>query len=121
MRIEVGVVRLDDILPIGAQVDVVKIDVEGAELDVLAGMTRILRKNPDLAIIAEFGPTHLRRAQITPDRWFEAFHMHSFEAYAIDELSGECGRVSQKDLTAVESINILFCRASSRAATRAKS
>ena len=120
-RIEVDVVCLDDVLPIGAQVDVVKIDVEGAELDVLAGMARILREHPDLAIIAEFGPAHLRRAGITPDWWFEAFHMHGFEAYAIDELSGECDRVSRQDLSAVESVNILFCRANSRAAARVKS
>ena len=120
-RIEVDVVRLDDVLPTGARVDVVKIDVEGVELDVLAGMTRILRENPDLAIIAEFGPAHLRRAQITPDAWFEAFHMHGLEAYAIDELSGECNRVRHQDLTAVESVNILFCRTNSRAAAHAKS
>ena len=120
-RIEVDVVCLDDLLPVGAQVDVVKIDVEGAELDVLAGMARILRENPDLAIIVEFGPAHLRRAQITPDVWFEAFHSHDLEAYAIDELSGESDRVSRKDLTAIELVNILFCRANSRAAARAKS
>jgi FkbM family methyltransferase len=119
--IEVDVVRLDDVLPTGARVDVVKIDVEGAELDVLAGMTRILRENPDLAIIAEFGPAHLRRAQITPDAWFEAFHMHGLEAYAIDELSGECNRVRHQDLTAIESVNILFCRTNSRAAAHARS
>jgi len=76
-RIEIDVVRLDYVLPTGARVDAVKIDVEGAELDVLAGMTRILRENPDLAIIAEFGPAHLRRAEITPDAWFEAFHIHA--------------------------------------------
>ena len=120
-RIEVDVVCLDDVLPKGAQVDVVKIDVEGAELDVLAGMTRILGENPDLAIIAEFGPAHLRRAGITPDQWFGAIHMRGFEAYAIDELSGDCDRVSPKDLTAVESVNIFFCRANSRAAARVKS
>ena len=120
-RIEVDVVRLDDVLPTGARVDVVKIDVEGAELDVLAGMTRILGENPDLAIIAEFGPAHLRRARITPEAWFEAFHMHGLEAYAIDELSDECNRVGHQDLTAVESVNILFCRTNSRAAAHAKS
>ena len=84
-------------------------------------MARILRENPDLAIIVEFGPAHLRRAQITPDVWFEAFYSHNLEAYAIDELSGESDRVSRKDLTAIESVNILFCRANSRAAARAKS
>ena len=120
-RIEVDVVRLDDVVPMGTRVDVVKIDVEGAELDVLAGMTRILGENPDLAMIAEFGPSHLRRARITPDAWFEAFLMHGLEAYAIDELSGKCDLVRQQDLTAVESVNILFCRTNSRAAARAKS
>ena len=49
------------------------------------------------------------------------FLMHGFEAYAIDELSGDCNRVSRNDLTAVESVNIFFCPANSRAAARVKS
>jgi FkbM family methyltransferase len=118
--IEVDVVLLDDIVPAGNCVDVVKIDVEGTELDVLAGMTRIIRESPDLAIIAEFGPAHLARAGITPDAWFKAFYMHGLEAYAIHELSGECRRAHQPNLAAVESINILFCRPNSKPAARIK-
>lgn len=121
VRIEVDVVQLDDVVSAGVRVDVVKIDVEGAELAVLAGMTRILCENPDLAVIAEFGPAHLRRAGITPDAWFKAFHVHGLEAYAIDELSGKCERVHLSNLAAVESVNILFCRPNSSAAVRAKS
>ncbi|MGO9698343.1 MAG: hypothetical protein ACLPKT_20760 [Methylocella sp.] len=39
----------------------------------------------------------------------------------IDELSGECRRVHQQDLAAVEPVNILFCRPNSQAARRARS
>ena len=44
-----------------------KIDVEGAELAVLQGMTRIITENRDVVIIAEFGSSHLKAAGITPD------------------------------------------------------
>ena len=120
-EIEVEVVRLDDVVPTGKRVDLVKIDVEGAELEVLHGMTRITRENPDLTIIAEFGPSHLARAETTPDAWFQAFVSHGFEVYAINELSGECRRVDQRDLTAVESVNLLFCRPNSPAARNVRS
>ena len=120
-RIEVDVVPLDDVVPAGARVDVVKIDVEGAELDVLAGMTRIRGESPDIAIIAEYGPAHLGRAGITPAEWFEAFHKRGLEGYAIDELSGKCEPIHQRDLAAVDLVNILFCRPNSPAVARAKS
>lgn len=51
--------------------DVVKIDVEGAELDVLEGMTRILR-NPSTAVIVEWHPLLQQLAGYTADalpRW----------------------------------------------------
>jgi FkbM family methyltransferase len=118
--IEVEIVLLDDMVPPGTSVDVVKIDVEGTELDVLAGMTRIIRDSPDLAIIAEFGPAHLARAGIMADAWFKAFYMLGFEGYAIDELSGECRYAHHRDLATVESINILFCRPNSKPAARIK-
>ena len=64
------------------------------------------------------GPAHLARAGITPEQWFKAFYLLGLEAYAIDELSGECRRAHQQNLAAVESINILFCRPNSKPAAR---
>jgi hypothetical protein len=43
-------------------VDLVKIDVEGAEYEVLDGMRRILAENRRLAILAEWNPLCLRAA-----------------------------------------------------------
>ncbi|MEM7198164.1 MAG: FkbM family methyltransferase, partial [Pseudomonadota bacterium] len=43
--VEVAVKRLDDMVPVGADIVFIKIDVEGAELAVLEGAQGILQKN----------------------------------------------------------------------------
>ncbi len=46
--------RLDDVVP--GRVDFIKVDVEGADLDVLLGAEQILCRNPQAKIIAEWHP-----------------------------------------------------------------
>ena len=116
--VTVQVSRLDDIIGSDQRLDVVKIDVEGAELDVLAGMDRLLSENPDLAIVAEYGPSHLARIGLTPKSWFDAFKKAGFQAYAIEEPTGVCRRVSPADLVDVVSINLAFVRPKGAAKTR---
>jgi FkbM family methyltransferase len=107
--IQVEVVRLDDVAS-AKRMDVVKIDVEGAELDVLAGMSGLIAKNKDLAIVAEFGPEHLTRVGQTPVQWFKAFTDAGFKAYIIDEATGAAEPISAKTATKVVSANIAFVR-----------
>jgi FkbM family methyltransferase len=45
--------RIDDLLPAALAVDLVKIDVEGHELQVLRGMEDVLRRSPDIKILFE--------------------------------------------------------------------
>jgi FkbM family methyltransferase len=116
--IEVDVWPLDELVPAGERVDVIKIDVEGAELKALRGMSRIVRENPDIAIIAEFGRRHLEDTGTSPEQWFGAFRSDGFDAYSIDEITGECGLIDGNAVTAVESVNILFVRPSSLAMSR---
>ena len=105
-----------DTLVKGERVDVVKIDVEGAELDVLAGMTETLRRNPEIALLTEFGPSHLERTGHSPEQWFAAFQAHGLIALAIDEESGACREVTARDVVDVASVNIVFVAPYSRAA-----
>jgi FkbM family methyltransferase len=112
-EIEVDVVPLDDLVPRGERVDLVKIDVEGAELAVLEGMAGIIADNPELVIIAEFGPSHLKETHTSPEAWLSAFCSRGFEPFAIDELSAECRPATLRQLAHVDSVNILFVRSGS--------
>jgi FkbM family methyltransferase len=117
-EIEVNVTSLDELVRPGQRVDLIKIDVEGAELGVLEGMTRIIAENPELSIIAEFGPSHLKAADVAPEKWLSAFLSRGFDPFVIDELSGECRLADLPKLKEVDSVNILFCRRGSPALAR---
>jgi FkbM family methyltransferase len=59
-----GVLRMDDVLPAGSSprpIDLVKIDVEGAELKVLRGMQRLLSERRVRRLAVEITPDFLRR------------------------------------------------------------
>jgi len=62
--IEIDEVPLDDI--VAGPVHVTKIDVEGAELEVLGGMKRILKENPNLQLFVEWNPACIRNAGRDP-------------------------------------------------------
>ena len=53
--VDVCVVRLDGVIPPGNRIDLIKIDAEGAELEVLEGAEPFITGNPDIALIVEFG------------------------------------------------------------------
>lgn len=61
---QVRVAPLDDLVEVDP--DLVKIDVEGAELDVLAGMTRLLRRS-SINLIVEWHPRLQEAAGYAPD------------------------------------------------------
>jgi FkbM family methyltransferase len=56
---------LDTVLP-GAAFDLVKIDVQGFETEVVAGMIGMIRRSPGVVIVAEFMPSALRDRDLDP-------------------------------------------------------
>lgn len=69
----VGTARFDDVFPAGA--DLVKVDVEGAEADVLAGMVETVRRDRP-AILCEVGPESVGAVMAFADE-------HSYELLAL--------------------------------------
>lgn len=78
--IDVACTTLDDWAALHAwpSVDLIKIDVEGAEKSVFEGMLKLSSKNPDIRVIAEFNIRTLQAAQTTPAEFFAAMQMCGF-------------------------------------------
>ena len=108
--IEVRVRPLDALLPSETRPALVKIDAEGFELEVWRGMERLLRETPDLAVIVEFGPSHLLRSGVTIEAWFETLTAPGFTPWEIDEASGTIRPLRSSGLQDVFSMNLLLLR-----------
>lgn len=104
--VEVPLRRLDGLLAPGRRVDLVKVDVEGAELQVWRGMKRVVADNPELAILLEYGPDHLRRAGMTPAGWFAELAADGHAAWVVDEADGTLRPPSE----GLGDVNILLLR-----------
>ena len=109
--VSVPVRRLDDILPPEARPALVKLDVEGFELEVWRGMARTIAAAPDLAVIVEFGPSHLARAGIAIADWIGTFLDSGFTPWEIAEDSATIQPLRTDRLDRVFSMNILLLRA----------
>lgn len=57
-RIDIPVVRIDDVVPSDVEVSLIKIDVEGFEPLVLKGMQALLARSPDCAMVVEVSYNH---------------------------------------------------------------
>ena len=109
-RIKVRTICLDHHLRHLTHVDVVKIDVEGAEPLVLQGMQEIIAKNPAIKIIMEFGPTNLKRGGHDPLAFLSDIHAMGLNILKISEETGELYSTNDTDLCADYSSNVLLAK-----------
>jgi FkbM family methyltransferase len=83
--IEVNATTLDDYFKDKERkIDIIKMDVEGAELAVLKGMRRVMTENKNLIILAEFSPENLRLFGANPDDFLHELVENGFKIYEID-------------------------------------
>jgi FkbM family methyltransferase len=76
--VEVDAVALDDLLSDLPRVDLIKIDVEGAELQVVTGLADTLAGNPDIKVIFEWSPGQLEMVGNKPEALVELMEQHGF-------------------------------------------
>lgn len=117
--VDVVLLRLADVVPLSERIDLIKIDVEGAELEVLEGATPFIENNPDIALIVEFGSSHLARTGSSVAEWFGAFSSLGLIYKAIDPFTGALNILTSEQLTELESTNLLFARPDSSVWVRA--
>tara|TARA_A100001037_G_scaffold301543_1_gene331307 strand:- start:1656 stop:2534 length:879 start_codon:yes stop_codon:yes gene_type:complete len=87
--VKIKIIRLDDFfekLELIEKIDLIKIDVEGAEFDVLKGMSKILDLNKDLRIIMEFSIENLQDFGSKPDEVMDFLLKKNFRLWKINEI-----------------------------------
>lgn len=107
-EIEVDSVTIDDIVPAGTAVNLVKIDVEGAEPLVYDGMQRVVKESPNLRIVMEWSRSHFSRSGRDQMAFFSQLKRDGFNAYRIDD--ERPGRVTklEESIECLEAVNLLL-------------
>jgi len=90
-------------------VDLVKIDAEGAEPAIVAGMTGLLARSPHVRLVVELIPASLRRAGHDPRAFLESLVRLGFRVQTIDR-SGRACDATIDTLVACASEELLLSR-----------
>jgi FkbM family methyltransferase len=103
--VEVETVALDDFFKDkGFRIDVIKMDVEGAELLALGGMDKILRANQNIKLFVEFFPLLMEKMGSSPHEFIRKFLKdYGFSIFVIpDDYNAMSGKM--KEIKSVEEI-----------------
>lgn len=76
-------------------IDVIKMDVEGAEMAALIGMDKLVNQNENLKIFLEFVPRNVIRAGYTPEEFVNKFLSYNFKIILPDK--GQLKEISNSD------------------------
>ena len=106
-RIEIETVSLDEYFPEPPSIDLLKIDVEGAELDALQGMRNVIQSNPEIIIICEWSLGQMRTAKRDPGAVLEEFRRHALRAKRVE---ANYATVSPEELLTIEYCNLVLSR-----------
>jgi len=95
-ELTVEMVSIDEFLPAGQRIDLVKMDIQGAEGMALRGMKRTLASNPGMVILMEFWPEGLRETGFPPEEVISDLNDLGFSLYRIDERTGGVEEVGDR-------------------------
>ncbi len=97
--IEVRTVRLDDYFSgHEGSIDVIKMDIQGAEYHAVLGMQHLLARQPQLKLVTEFWPAGLADAQGEPRAMLALFESLGYRPQELDERQGRVRPADQHDL-----------------------
>jgi len=92
-RIGIEGVALDDYFPAHAKVDVIKMDIQGAEGHALLGMKRLIARQDRLALITEFEPWGLDQSGVGARAYVDMLRDFGFTIYDLSFPGGLCAPV----------------------------
>jgi len=97
--IEIETVRLDDYFrDFKNQINFIKMDIQGAELDALRGMSSLLKKMENIKIMSEFAPKWLKKFGNEPIEYLKLLKEFNFKIFEIDGKKKKISRVNSQEL-----------------------
>lgn len=80
--VAVDTTRLDDFFKDGNyRIDLIKMDIQGAEMAALEGMEKVLKKNDDLVLITEFWPAGMEGFGFSPIKFLTTLVRNGFRLH----------------------------------------
>jgi len=80
------------------EVDIIKMDIEGAEMHAFMGMEKILQKNKNIKIFTEFCPFAINRSKYTAKQFLNFFLEMKFKIYEVNDKEKKISEVSVDSL-----------------------
>jgi FkbM family methyltransferase len=96
--VEVAAVALDDLLADLPRVDVIKVDVEGAEIHVFTGLARTLAANPAITLLFEWSPAQIEDVGDDPGTLIDLLTGQGFGFRLLETGLGAIDRAGLLDL-----------------------
>lgn len=112
--VSVEVVKLDELLEEENRLDAVKLDIQGAEILAINGMSNLMDVNPNLRIISEFWPEGLEQSGTDPLRFLDEMRQRGFNVQNIDADAAKLQEMTNEALLELcrktRYTNVLFSR-----------
>jgi hypothetical protein len=97
--VNVAMTRLDDYFCDKAQrIDVIKLDIQGAEMAAVEGMCHLLAANTDVKLFTEFWPSGLQQFGVNPRSYLTLLRELGFVLFRIDETQDALCEAIDNDL-----------------------
>lgn len=110
-KIEIECVTLDSVFK-EQRIDFVKMDIQGAEMLAIDGMTEILSRNPTMSLLIEFWPFAIEKSGFSPREFIERILQFGFSIFSLEKGKKESfSNVHQiiTDYSPTDFVN-LFCQ-----------
>jgi FkbM family methyltransferase len=99
--VEIETVRLDDVFEASPErIDLIKMDIQGAEAAALRGMRRLLERHRQVRLVLEFWPYGLQLFGADPEEFLETLCEAGFALWNLNERRGELSRTGVAELLA---------------------
>src|ERR1051325_172065 len=97
--VEIQTIRLDDFFVEGQEaVDVIKMDIQGAEMLALQGMARVVDRNKSITILTEFWKQGIRNSGYDPKLLLEYLCDHGFSLNLFEKNTGIVRSASPQEI-----------------------